>query len=163
MPKVATLSQLSISNIHPALTVLVDSVFWGQWLWPEGEVLWFNTVLNKSHLWGVRKERDIVFSTCGTHQERFYIECFVSTHLLCISFQTQPLWWYFSSALPKCLLLSVLFLPYALYIDRRSHVILISATTYVALYSLLPHKELRFIIYTVPLFNLVAAMALSNM
>ena len=91
------------------------------------------------------------------------VECFVSAHLLCISFQTQPLWWYFLSALPKCLLLSVLFLPYALYIERRSHVILISATTYVALYSLLPHKELRFIIYTVPLFNLVAAMALSNM
>lgn len=57
----------------------------------------------------------------------------------------------------------MLSLPYALYIDRRSHIIFISATIYVALYSLLPHKELRFIIYTVPLFNLVAAMAFSNM
>ena len=91
------------------------------------------------------------------------VECFASTLPLCISFQTQPLWWYFLSALPKCLLLPVLFLPYGLYIDRRSHVIFISATIYVALYSFLPHKELRFIIYTVPLFNLVAAMALSNM
>uniref|UniRef100_A0A6B2L312 Mannosyltransferase n=1 Tax=Arcella intermedia TaxID=1963864 RepID=A0A6B2L312_9EUKA len=35
-----------------AVSILFDSFLWNKWLWPEGEVLHYNTYLNKSHNWG---------------------------------------------------------------------------------------------------------------
>jgi len=35
-----------------AVSVPLDSFFWEKLIWPEGVVLWFNTVRNQSHLWG---------------------------------------------------------------------------------------------------------------
>ncbi|KAJ8392035.1 hypothetical protein AAFF_G00083450 [Aldrovandia affinis] len=78
-----------------AFTVCVDSVFWKQLLWPEGQVL--------------------------------------------------------------C---TLLFVPLGL-LDRRTRVLLVPAVGFVLLYSFLPHKELRFILYTFPVFNAVAARGCS--
>lgn len=108
-----------------ALSVLVDSFYWGRIVWPEGEVFYFNTILNKSSEWG-----------------------------------TEPFHWYFTSALPRALLATAIFIP--LGISRSTVSYLVSAVAFVALYSVLPHKELRFILMAVPLFNLVAAVGLNN-
>ncbi|VDD82789.1 unnamed protein product [Mesocestoides corti] len=86
---------MSVSFV--AVTVLVDSYFWQRWLWPEGEVFYFNAVENKSHLWGFNRDEQVLLG------------------------------------------------------------LELVALTFITIYSFLPHKELRFIIYVIPIFNLVAA------
>ncbi|XP_028074044.1 dol-P-Man:Man(7)GlcNAc(2)-PP-Dol alpha-1,6-mannosyltransferase isoform X2 [Camellia sinensis] len=109
------------------LTVLVDSIMWRRLLWPEFEVLWFNSILNRSSEWG-----------------------------------THPFYWYFTSALPRSLLAAYPLFLIAVFLDRRILFYILPVFSFVLLYSKLPHKELRFIISSVPMFNLSAAIAASR-
>ena len=69
----------------------------------------------------------------------------------------QPFLWYFFSVLPRALGSSVLLLCLAPVLDKITIIILFPCIILISLYSLLPHKELRFIIYTFPVLNTAAA------
>ncbi|GAA5883193.1 hypothetical protein JCM3774_002415 [Rhodotorula dairenensis] len=69
----------------------------------------------------------------------------------------SPPLYYFTSALPKLLHLSLLPAAFSFLLDRRSRRLLIPCVVLVGLLSALKHKEWRFIVYVVPAFTVAAA------
>ena len=105
------------------------------YMWPELYVLYYNTYLNKSHEWGV-----------------------------------SPWHWYFTAAIPKSVTVALAFIAIGLVYKTKGGLvdyfivqIISPALIFVGLYSLLPHKELRFIFPALTLFNLSGAVGLSKM
>jgi alpha-1,6-mannosyltransferase len=114
-------------------TVPLDSFFWQSFpLWPEWIAFYYNTIQGHSADWGV-----------------------------------SPWHYYFANALPRLLLNPATYLlciPIALLnaaTRRRSLDVLIPLLSFVAIYSLLPHKEWRFIIYVIPGLTSVSAAGAS--
>ena len=139
------------------LTVPLDSLLWQRLLWPEGEVFYFNTILGKSSDWG-----------------------------------TSPWHWYFTSALPKSMLLTLLLVPLSVFripevlstweqrvrtssstdssqamtlqwVDSQWLPFFAPITGFIALYSNLGHKEMRFIFPALPMLNLAVAASMARM
>ncbi|KAJ4847628.1 hypothetical protein Tsubulata_002736, partial [Turnera subulata] len=74
-------------------------------------------------------------------------------------YNTQSFHWYFTSALPRSLLVAYPLFVLGLLLERRVVSFVLPVLSFIMLYSKLPHKELRFIISSVPMFNLSAAIA----
>ncbi|KAF0714033.1 Aste57867_4086 [Aphanomyces stellatus] len=128
-------------------TILVDSFFWQRWLWPEGEVLWFNTVLNKSHEW-------------GTYPFHWYFASVFPRIMLAtavfIPLGATSLGTVLSSSKSPAAMVSRL--RSTSFFDWATCQYFLPVLVYVILFSFLPHKELRFVLNAVPMLNFVAAM-----
>ena len=114
------------------LSVPVDSYFWQRIpLWPELAGFYYNAVLGSSSNWG-----------------------------------TSPFHYYFTSALPRLLLnpVCIPLIAFALFqpgISSRARDLVIPNLAFVAIYSLQPHKEARFIFYVIPSLSAAAALGAS--
>ncbi|KAL7628751.1 alpha-1,6- mannosyltransferase [Parahypoxylon ruwenzoriense] len=133
-------SQISLRRVIPAflvffitslvLTVPIDSYFWQKPLWPELWGFYYNAILGSSSAWGV-----------------------------------SPWYYYFTSAIPKILmnpLSTIALIPYALWnagTRRQVQLLVVPSLLFVAIYSLQPHKEARFIFYVAPPLTATAALA----
>ncbi|KAI0460038.1 Alg9-like mannosyltransferase family-domain-containing protein [Xylaria acuta] len=73
----------------------------------------------------------------------------------------SPWHWYFTSALPKILANSALLTPFALWnagTARQARALVVPSLLFVAIYSIQPHKEARFIFYVAPPLTAAAAL-----
>lgn len=135
-------SRISIRDIIPlglksalaalAISVPLDSYLWQRPIWPELAGFYYNAIQGKSADWG-----------------------------------TSPFLYYFTSLLPGLLnpLITTVLIPISLFTSATRSLsagLIEPSILFVAIYSLQPHKEARFIIYIVPSLTAAAALAASN-
>lgn len=120
------------ASIALFITFTVDSYLWQYPVWPELAGFYFNAIQGNSANWG-----------------------------------TSSIYFYFTNILPKLLLNPIIIvglIPIGVYLPGiRDPVrgLIVPSLLYVAIYSLQPHKETRFIIYVVPPLTAAAACSAS--
>lgn len=136
MPQPLSLRVLIPTFVGCFLTALIfsvplDSYFWQRPLWPELSGFLFNVIEGSSSEWG-----------------------------------TSPWHYYFTSAIPR-LLVNPLAIPLMLYAlltpgtASPARRLFAPNILFLAMYSLQPHKEARFIFYVIPPFTAVLALAVN--
>lgn len=143
-----------------ALTVTVDSFFWQRLIWPELEVFLFNGVEGKSVEWGTSPS--------------YYYFTNLMPRILPLAFVLAILFLFLESGR---ILLSLLVASKVSKDDKKTFSpssktapstrpeitignLLFFAFLHVSILSFIPHKEWRFIIYTIPLLNLAGSLIL---
>lgn len=115
------------------ISVPIDSYFWQKPLWPELWGFYYNAVLGLSSNWGI-----------------------------------EPFHYYFQAAATRLFvnpLVPTIFIPQALQSMRTKHLtynLVLPSVLFMAIYSLQPHKELRFIYYVVPPLTAAAAIGANH-
>lgn len=134
-----TLQNLMVPGVVSSVVALlvsvpIDSYFWQKPLWPELWGFYYNVVQGSSSDWGVS-----------------------SWH------------YYFTSAIPRMILnpvALVALIPLSVYspaTSRAARSLLVPSLLFVAIYSLQPHKETRFIFYVSPPLTAAAALGASTL
>lgn len=169
------------------VTVFIDSYFWQRWLWPEFDVFWYNVIENKSSNWGVEAWH-WYFTSALPRCCLFAFPIAIFGLFLKPSNTQNPS---SSSSLPppsifnsnkegkddlETLILQSFHVKlYQKYykntiqsnIIERANIaifnLLLPSFMFIGLYSMLPHKELRFILYVVPAINVSCAICLSSL
>lgn len=132
-----SLRTIIVAGLHSAglalaITLQVDSYFWQEPIWPEAAGFYFNAIQGKSSEWG-----------------------------------TSPLVYYFTHLLPRLLLnplILTLLIPISFIFPSskfQSRHLVTPSILFIAIYSLQPHKESRFIIYVVPPLTAAASLSAS--
>ena len=131
------------------VTIPIDSYLWQTyWIWPEGQVFYFNTILGKSSDWGTSPWHWYLSSALP--KALLLTGMLVPIGVLRIPEQIVA----FFQRRPRSLsnLIDTSLLPY-----------LIPIAGFVGLYSCLGHKEMRFIFPAMPVFNMAAAAGLERL
>lgn len=109
------------------------------------------TVLVDSHFWGyaVWPEASVFYFNIVQNRSA--------------EWGTLPWSWYFRKALPNALLLAYPFALFGLVRAKIPRRYALPSLVFLAVFSCLPHKELRFVFYIIPTFNMTAASAIDTL
>lgn len=155
------------------LSFLMDSLFWKTPLVPELVVLYYNTILNKSSNWGTQPYHWYLTSVIPRLLYNALVFIPFALHPVLSSFLAGPrkrfedLWKVTDEVHEESKKQGhfghvVRMVRTVFHLDPVLASLFYPIVAFILLYSILPHKELRFILIIVPALNAIAAVGLSR-